>query len=143
MTTIHEPPFAIENEYDAASRTIRQVVRNERSNEQDVFTVAYTLDGGQITGTDVGEPDGTTTRLTFAPSGYATREVRRLNRPDEVVVDFQRVASSNRALTLTVTCKRPGGPPDVLSAPVENATDADGVRERLVAACRTPKRAAP
>ncbi|HLC42259.1 MAG TPA: RHS repeat-associated core domain-containing protein [Methylomirabilota bacterium] len=84
------------NEYDAASRIIRQTQADGTT-----YQLAYTLDvNGKIIQTDVTDTRGFVRRLTFNANGYVLTDTRALGTPVQQVITYMR-DSANRVTSVT------------------------------------------
>jgi YD repeat-containing protein len=111
LIAIRDPGRIIENEFDAAGRLAKQVVKNsENDRDPYVMTFQYTLDNNSVVETDVGEDDGTTTVYRFNTNHYFVSEMFDAKGPAPITFRYNRDASSNVADGITLSCLGPAGP---------------------------------
>jgi YD repeat-containing protein len=104
MATILEPGTDIENTYDANGRCIRQVNRYADGSEPFVFDFTYTLDGSDVVQTDARRSDGTWIQYAFAKSGVTKSETWGGTGGETAAFTYERDATTNAAVSLTLTC---------------------------------------
>ena len=99
MTTIEDARGIVflTNEYDAASRVIRQTQADSTT-----WELAYTLDaGGKIVQTDVTDPRGHVRRLTFDSAGYVLTDTHAHGTALAQTATYTRHATKHRVETMT------------------------------------------
>jgi YD repeat-containing protein len=140
LIAVREPGRIVENEFDAAGRVVRQVVRgSEDDGDPYVMTFRYTVDGGSIIRTDIGENDGTTTVRQFNKNRYFLSETYDAGGQAPITVTYDRDALTNVTSGLTISCL---GPADRITRTVQLASDVDLVdaKWRLMREVCAPRR---
>jgi YD repeat-containing protein len=135
MLTIDEPGWRISNEYDAASRVIRQVTRFPGADEAAVISFDYTVRDGSVIQTDVTEYDGTHTRQTYNRHHYLLSRTFDLDGARPVSVSYDRDDTTNLTTAIRLRCHGSGQPVDTaVSIPPE--FEQAGVRAAIADLCR-------
>jgi RHS repeat-associated protein len=95
MKTVKNPRniVALTNDYDSNSRVIKQTLA-----DNSYWQFAYTLNGAQVTQTDVTDPRGFVRRVTFNPQGYWTTDTRAVSEPEQRTYTVVR-DSTNQVIT--------------------------------------------
>jgi RHS repeat-associated protein len=98
MLTIKDPRniLYLTNEYDTSGRLIRQTQADTGE-----YEFAYTLNGGQITQTDVTNPLGFVRRVAFNAARYPTSDIAALGQTVEQETTYSRLSGSQLVETAT------------------------------------------
>jgi YD repeat-containing protein len=98
LLTIKDPRNItyLTNEYDVNGRMDRQTQA-----DAGVYEYSYTLNGAQVTQTEVTNPRGYVRRLTFNSDRFMTSDIRALGQSIEQVTTYTRVTGSNLVETET------------------------------------------
>jgi YD repeat-containing protein len=135
MLTADEPGWRIVNEYDAASRVIRQVTRVTGSDATGVISFDYTVRDGSVVQTDITEYDGTHTRQTYNRHHYLLSETLDTDGSSPVSVSYDRDDTTNRTTAIRLRCHGPGQPVAVTLA-IPPAFEQDSVKAAIANLCR-------
>jgi YD repeat-containing protein len=140
MLTIDEPGWVIENTFEDG-RLVRQITR---SRGEDPYTLefAYTIAENRVTANDVTENDGTHTVYRFSESHYVLSEIFDARGPHPISVTYDRSASTNLAVTMTIRCWTPRGHV-VRTVPIPPVFDEDVERSLIATECRDQRPPAP
>ncbi len=85
------------NEYNSAGRVIEQT-----QPDTSTFQFSYTLDSnGKVTQTDVTDPRGYVSRVTFNGDGFTTSATRALGETEEQAYTYQRESGTNQLTSIT------------------------------------------
>ena len=98
MTKITDPKgiLYLTNQYDTNGRVIKQTQADSTT-----FLYAYTLNGSQVTQTDVTDPRGNVRRVTFNSGGAVITDTYALGKPEQQTITYQRQAGTNQVLSET------------------------------------------
>jgi RHS repeat-associated protein len=100
MTSVQDARgiFYLTNLYDQNGRVIRQTQADNTS-----FTFSYTTDPvtGIITQTDLTDPRGIITRLTFSANRYTSSRITALGRPEQQTTTYNRDPNTNLLTSIT------------------------------------------
>jgi RHS repeat-associated protein len=100
MTSIQDPRgiFYLTNQYDQNGRVIRQTQADNSS-----FAFSYTTDPvtGVITQTDMTDPRGIVTRLTFTANRYTGSRIAALGRTEQQTTTYNRDPNTNLLTSVT------------------------------------------
>jgi YD repeat-containing protein len=135
MLTADEPGWRIVNEYDAASRVIRQVTRVTGSDATGVISFDYTVRDGSVVQTDITEYDGTHTRQTYNRHHYLLSETLDTDGSSPVSVSYDRDDTTNLTAAIRLRCHGPGQPVAVTLA-IPPAFEQDSVKAAIANLCR-------
>jgi len=90
------------NEYDLGGRIVKQTLANTKTYEFD-----YTLNGsGNITQTDITDPQANIRRMTFNSSGLVLTDTRGLGTAQEETITYQRQSGTNLISSVTDALNR-------------------------------------
>src|SRR6185503_13812483 len=90
------------NEYNSAGRVIEQTQADNST-----FQFAYTLDSnGKVTQTDVTDPRGYVSRVTFNSDGFTVSATRALGETEEQAYTYQRQSGTNLLTSITDALSR-------------------------------------
>ncbi|MBZ5509239.1 MAG: DUF6531 domain-containing protein [Acidobacteriia bacterium] len=100
MTSVQDSRgiFYLTNQYDQNGRVIRQTQADNSS-----FAFSYTTDPvtGKITQTDMTDPRGTVTRMSFTANGYTSSRIVALGRTEQQTTTYNRDPNTNLLNSVT------------------------------------------
>jgi YD repeat-containing protein len=111
LIEVREPGRIVANTFDPSGRLVKQVVKDSDGDDDPyVTTLAYTVEDGSVTRTDIGEDDGTTSVYRFNRSHYVISQTLDADGLAPVTMTIDRDDATNAARAVSVSCRNRLGP---------------------------------